>query len=90
MNGMNSDNLAPASWSDAGVEPPAYQRGPRCGHGAPMALACPQCADPIGVEPRSSVRPASLPAADAGAWWVGLVMLLLAFALGVAVGLVAR
>lgn len=58
---VRSDNLGPAGgrvpeWvfrQDAPVvtEPPPYQDGPRCGHGEPMALACPQCADPLTLPP---------------------------------------
>ena len=81
---MRSDNLTAASWSDAGMEPPAHQSGPRCQHGVPLTLACRQCADPLGVEPWRP-EPAARPRPCRAA-----ALALAALALGVALGRLSR
>lgn len=87
---MKSDNLRPASWTDAGYSPnPSdYSSFPiRCEAHGVIYAACRECApemaahDPCTEDPEPWLRDDG----DASAW-VGALLLLAVFALGVAAG----
>ncbi len=92
---MRSDNLTSAgeglpewAWRQ---EPPPFRDGPRCDHGVPMRVACPECPDPLRASGPDDAAPG--PDAQSVARLVSLLLPLaiaLAVLAGVAIGRASR